>query len=39
LLERVSDNYRVFLARFREHESLECDLILEAFNEDIGTGD
>jgi hypothetical protein len=38
-LQRVSENYRVFLSHFREHEMLECDLILEAFNDDIGTGD
>jgi hypothetical protein len=39
LLARVTENYHAFLAKFREHESLECDLILEAFNDDIGTGD
>ncbi len=39
LLERLAGQYRRFLVRFREHESQECDLILEAFNDDIGTGD
>ena len=39
LLERLSGDYRRFVVRFREHESQECDLILEAFNDDIGTGD
>jgi len=39
LLERLAGDYRRFLVRFREHESQESDLILEAFNDDIGTGD
>lgn len=39
LLERLAGQYRRFLVRFREHESQESDLILEAFNDDIGTGD
>ncbi len=39
LLARLAGDYRRFLVRFREHESQECDLILEAFNDDIGTGD
>lgn len=39
LLDHVSENYRGFLTRFREHEMLENDLIQEAFNDDIGTGD
>ena len=39
LLPRLAGDYRRFLVRFREHESQECDLILEAFNDDIGTGD
>jgi hypothetical protein len=38
-LERVSANYRGFLVRFREHEAAESELILAAFNEDLGTGD
>lgn len=38
-LARVNENYHAFIAKFREHESLESDLILEAFNDDIGTGD
>lgn len=39
LLEPLGGDYRRFVVRFREHESQECDLILEAFNDDIGTGD
>jgi hypothetical protein len=36
---RLADDYRRFSARFQDHESQESDLILEAFNDDIGTGD
>ncbi len=39
LLANLSGEYHRFLVRFRDHESQECDLILEAFNDDIGTGD
>jgi len=38
-LSRLDGEYRRFSARFHEHESQECDLILEAFDDDIGTGD
>ncbi|MEX0678482.1 MAG: hemerythrin domain-containing protein [Pirellulales bacterium] len=38
-LARLAEDYRRFSTRFHEHESQECDLILEAFNDDIGTGD
>ena len=38
-LLRLAEEYRRFSTRFQEHESQECDLILEAFNDDIGTGD
>jgi hypothetical protein len=33
------DGYRAFAQSFIEHESHEGELILEAFNSDIGTGD
>jgi hypothetical protein len=36
---RLTEEYAQFSARFQEHESRECDLILEAFNDDLGTGD
>jgi hypothetical protein len=36
---RLGEDYRRFSTRFHEHESQECDLIQEAFNDDIGTGD
>jgi hypothetical protein len=39
LLSSLAGDYRRFLVRFREHESQERDLILEALNDDIGTGD
>lgn len=38
-LARLGGDYHRFSARFHDHESQECDLILEAFNDDIGTGD
>jgi hypothetical protein len=38
-LARLADEYRAFSTRLHEHESRESDLILEAFNADIGTGD
>ena len=38
-LARLAGEYRRFSAQFHDHESQECDLILEAFNDDIGTGD
>ncbi len=38
-LARLAEDYRRFSTRFHEHESQERDLILEAFNDDIGTGD
>jgi len=38
-LDRLAEDYRRFSTRFHDHESQECDLILEAFNDDIGTGD
>jgi hypothetical protein len=38
-LARLADDYRRFSVRFHEHESQECDLIQEALNDDIGTGD
>jgi hypothetical protein len=38
-LGQLSDGYRRFLVQFHEHEAAECDLVLEAFNDDIGTGD
>ncbi|REK11431.1 MAG: hypothetical protein DWQ37_14195 [Planctomycetota bacterium] len=39
LLGGLAGDYRRFQVRFREHESQERDLILEAMNDDIGTGD
>ncbi len=39
LLQRLAGQYHQFLSRFHQHEAAECDLILEAFNDDIGTGD
>jgi Hemerythrin HHE cation binding domain len=39
VLSRLADEYRRFSTRFHDHESQECDLILEAFDDDIGTGD
>jgi hypothetical protein len=38
-LARLGDDYRRFSTRFHEHESAECNLIQEALNDDIGTGD
>jgi hypothetical protein len=38
-LSRLSVEYHRFSTLFQEHELQECDLILEAFNDDIGTGD
>ncbi len=38
-LPSVASQYQAFLTRFHEHEAAECELILEAFNDDIGTGD
>lgn len=35
----LTGEYCRFSAQFHDHESQECDLILEAFNDDIGTGD
>ena len=35
----LADGYRQFLNRFHEHEARESELILEAFDEDLGTGD
>ncbi len=35
----VADRYRRFLAAFHEHEARESELIVEAFQEDLGTGD
>ena len=39
LIADLADGYRVFALGFIEHESRESELILEAFNSDIGTGD
>jgi hypothetical protein len=39
LLSALAGGYRRFQVRFREHESQERELILEALNEDIGTVD
>ncbi len=39
VLELLAGNYQRFADRFQEHESRECDLILAAANDDIGTGD
>jgi Hemerythrin HHE cation binding domain len=38
-VSRLAGDYHRFSARFRDHESQECDLILEAVDDDIGTGD
>jgi Hemerythrin HHE cation binding domain len=38
-LRRLAAEYRRFSTRFQQHELQECDLILEAFDDDIGTGD
>lgn len=38
-LQRLSGDYHRFLVKFREHEAAESELILAAFNDDIGTGD
>jgi chromosome segregation ATPase len=35
----VAAGYREFSAKFAEHESQESQLICEAFNSDIGSGD
>src|SRR5262245_57946132 len=39
ILIQMADDYRSFTARFTEHEARESELILEAVNSDIGTGD
>jgi len=39
LLPRLAGQYHEFLSCFHEHEAAESDLIMEAFNDDIGTGD
>jgi hypothetical protein len=36
---QVARDFRRFSTRFHEHESQESDLVLEALNDDIGTGD
>jgi hypothetical protein len=38
-LARVAEEFRGFASQLHEHEANECDLILEAFNKDIGAGD
>jgi hypothetical protein len=38
-LVRLAEEFRGFSSRLHEHEANECDLILEAFNNDIGAGD
>ena len=38
-LADLIDGYHAFSSEFAEHESRECELILEAFHNDIGTGD
>jgi Hemerythrin HHE cation binding domain len=38
-LSQLAGDYCRFSVRFHEHESQECDLIQEAVNDDIGTGD
>jgi hypothetical protein len=38
-LLRLAEEFRGFSAQLHEHEANECDLILEAFNNDIGAGD
>lgn len=38
-LGHLAGEYYRFSTRFHNHESQESDLILEAFNDDIGTGD
>ena len=35
----LANGYRRFSTQFAEHESRECELILEAFHSDIGAGD
>jgi hypothetical protein len=39
VLAILAADYRDFSDRFQEHESRESQLIVEAFNNDIGTGD
>ncbi len=36
---QLAGEYRGFLATFHEHEARESELIVEAFQEDLGTGD
>jgi hypothetical protein len=38
-LAMLACDFSRFLARFHEHELRECDLILEALNEELGVGD
>jgi hypothetical protein len=38
-IERLADGYRTFADRLHLHESREHELILEAFNDEIGAGD
>ncbi len=38
-LASLARDFARFSARFHEHELRECDLILEALNEELGTGD
>jgi hypothetical protein len=35
----LAEEYRAFSNRLHAHEARECDLILEAFDDDIGAGD
>lgn len=38
-LVRLAEEFQQFSACFHEHESRECDLITEAFHDDLGAGD
>ncbi|MGD9720370.1 MAG: hemerythrin domain-containing protein [Pirellulales bacterium] len=39
MLGRLGADFRQFVERFQEHEQHECDLIMEALNEELGAGD
>jgi hypothetical protein len=38
-IARLADGFHQFEARLQQHETSECELIVEAANEELGTGD
>ncbi len=38
-LRKLAADFRAFISKLQEHESQENELVLEAFDEDIGVGD